>query len=42
MADLKTENLFYTADRQEWRNWLSAHFETAPDVWFVFPTKASG
>ena len=42
MADLKTENLFYTANRQEWRNWLSAHFETAPDVWFVFPTKASG
>ena len=31
MADLKTENLFYTANRQEWRNWLSAHFETAPD-----------
>ena len=42
MADLKTENLFYTADRQEWRNWLSSHFETAADVWFVFPTKASG
>ena len=42
MADLKAENLFYTADRQEWRNWLSSHFETAADVWFVFPTKASG
>ena len=34
--------LFYTSDRNEWRNWLSTHFETAREVWFVFPTKASG
>ncbi len=34
--------LFYTSDRTEWRNWLSAHFETAREVWFVFPTGASG
>ena len=39
----KTEdNLFYTSDRQEWRNWLSEHFETSEDVWFVFPMKGSG
>ena len=42
MADLKTENLFYTADRQEWRAWLTANFETAPDIWFVYPMKGSG
>ena len=35
-------NLFYTADRQEWRNWLTRHFETEADVWFVFPMKGSG
>ena len=35
-------NLFYTADRQEWRAWLSEHFETEEDVWFVFPMKDSG
>ena len=35
-------NLFYTADRQEWRDWLSHHFETENDVWFVFPMKGSG
>lgn len=34
--------LFYTDSRSEWRAWLSAHFETAQEVWFVFPTKASG
>lgn len=28
------------ADRQEWRQWLAANFETAKEVWFVFPTKA--
>ena len=37
-----TENLFYTADRAAWRAWLSAHFETAKEIWFVFPVKASG
>ena len=35
-------NLFYTADRQEWRNWLTRHFETEADVWFVFPMNGSG
>ena len=35
-------NTFYTADRKEWRAWLSAHFETEDDIWFVFPMKAAG
>lgn len=35
-------NLFYTSDRQKWREWLELHFETEKDVWFVFPMKASG
>ena len=33
---------FYTADRNEWRRYLEEHFETANEVWFVFPVKASG
>ena len=33
---------FCTSDRSEWRAWLAEHFETADEVWFVFPTKASG
>ena len=33
---------FYTAERSEWRAWLEEHFETAPEVWFVFPVKRAG
>lgn len=39
MERLKT---FYTSDRQEWRKWLSDHFETDDEIWFVFPMKSSG
>ena len=34
--------LFYTSDRSAWRQYLAEHFETAEEVWFVFPTKAAG
>ena len=34
--------VFYTSDRSEWRRYLTEHFETAPEIWFVFPMKASG
>ncbi len=34
--------IIYCANRQEWREWLAANFESAREVWFVFPTKASG
>lgn len=33
---------FYTSDRSEWRAYLAAHFETASEIWFVFPMKESG
>ena len=36
------DKLFYSADRQQWRAWLAAHFETESEVWFVFPMKGSG
>ena len=39
---MKTENIFYTSDRAEWRRWLAEHFETETEVWFVFPLKNSG
>lgn len=35
-------NTFKTTDRAEWRKWLSEHFETEKEIWFVFSTKASG
>lgn len=34
-------NIFKTNDRAEWRKWLSEHFETEKEVWFVFPVKAA-
>ena len=33
---------FYASDRAEWRSWLIENFETAKEIWFVFPTKDSG
>ena len=33
---------FYTCDRSEWREYLAQHFETAAEIWFVFPMKESG
>lgn len=33
---------FYTSNRSEWREWLSEHFETESEIWFVFPMLASG
>ena len=33
---------FYTCDRSEWREYLARHFETAAEIWFVFPMKESG
>ncbi len=34
--------LFTTSERNEWRDYLAAHYETSPEIWFVFPTKDSG
>ena len=32
----------YVTRREEWRRWLEANFETAPEIWLVYPNKASG
>ena len=34
--------VFYTSERNKWRNYLADHFETSDEIWFVFPTKESG
>lgn len=39
---MQQENIFYTSERRVWRAWLSQHFETEKEIWFVFPMKASG
>jgi len=33
---------FTTTDRAEWRAWLSENFESAEEIWFLFPLKESG
>ena len=37
----REKTIVFCADRLEWRKWLSEHFETEEEVWFVFPTLAS-
>lgn len=41
MKNAKEMNLFATSERNEWRNYLAKHFETEPEVWFVFPMLAA-
>lgn len=38
-----TENkITYFENREDWRQWLSDNFDTANEIWFVFPLKSSG
>ncbi len=32
----------YFENREDWRKWLTDNFETANEIWFVFPIKSSG
>lgn len=38
-TDMET---FYTSERSEWRAFLAEHFESLPEIWFIFPMKGSG
>ncbi|NDV45617.1 hypothetical protein D0T49_00925 [Paludibacter sp. 221] len=35
-------NVRYFENREDWRKWLADNFETADEVWFVFPQKSAG
>ena len=39
---MNKNKIYACTTREEWRAWLLEHFETEDEVWFVFPTKASG
>ncbi len=39
---MNEDRIVFCADRRQWREWLSEHFESESEIWFVFPTKASG
>lgn len=34
--------IFYTSERQKWRDFLAKNFETKEEIWFVFPMKEFG
>jgi len=38
---MEEKNIIFCSDRGQWRDWLSHHFETEDEAWFVFPTVAS-
>ncbi len=40
---MTTENkIKYFENRKDWRKWLTDNFDTANEIWFVFPNKSSG
>ncbi len=39
---MSTENkIKYFENRKDWRGWLADNFETAGEIWFVFPLKSA-
>lgn len=36
------DKIKYFENREEWRKWLTDNFDTANEIWFVFPIKSSG
>ena len=32
----------YVANRNDWRKWLEANFDTEKEIWLLYPNKASG
>ena len=36
------KKIVYFTDRSQWRDWLNNNFEKETEIWFVFPTLASG
>ncbi len=39
---MSEQRILYCKDRQQWREWLSEHFESEREIWFVFPNVGSG
>ncbi len=35
-------NTLYIITREEWRQWLEKYFDKEPEIWLVYPKKASG
>jgi len=35
-------NKLYVSNRQEWRQWLAENYQSANDIWVIYPKKHSG
>jgi uncharacterized protein YdeI (YjbR/CyaY-like superfamily) len=35
-------NTLYVKDRESWREWLEANFETQNEIWLIYPSKDAG
>jgi uncharacterized protein YdeI (YjbR/CyaY-like superfamily) len=33
---------FYTSSRNEWRKWLTEHYDSEPEIWLIYYRKVSG
>lgn len=38
---MEITNTLYITDRKDWRAWLKKHYKTAPEIWLVYPKKAT-
>lgn len=34
--------MLYVVERSDWRRWLIENYQTAPEIWLVYPRKQSG
>ena len=39
---MNEKKTLFCADRLQWRKWLSEHYRTEKEIWFVFPSIGSG
>ena len=39
---MKITNTLYVTTRQEWRDWLAAHYQSEAEVWLIYYRKATG
>lgn len=39
---MEITQILYITDRKDWRNWLKKHHKTEPEIWLIYPKKATG
>lgn len=39
---VKISQMLYVTERRDWRNWLKKNYKIEPEIWLVYPKKATG